>query len=162
MILAGSQVSFSPEIKTQAESDVARMIDQSSRDLILEFKKSETVGGVYSQFATEFESVVEECTVENWDGYGAVSLSPDAISAATRFAEVIPLGLSKPSVGAEPDGNMTFEWYVSPDKTLSVSIDRVANLHYSALLGTDQHYGTVSFVGVLPAAVLELIYQVLT
>jgi hypothetical protein len=161
MIVAGSQVSFSPETKTKAESDAARVIDQASRDRMRELQKSETVGGVYSQFMAEFDSVVRECMVENWDGYGAMILTPSTMSAAWRFAQVIPLGICKPSVGAEPDGHITFEWHVSPEKTLSVSVDGLANLHYAVLLGPAQHYGTESFVGVVPALLLELIYQVI-
>jgi len=126
-----------------------------------DLEKTETVGGVFSQFVTEFKSVVEECLTEGWDGYGAMSLNPGTISAAWRFAQVIPLGLYKPSIGAEPDGHITFEWYTGPEKTLSVSMDSLANLHYSALLGPDRHYGTESFVGVVPVRLLELMYQVI-
>jgi len=161
MIVAGSQVSFSPETKTKGESEAALFIDQASRDQLRDLEKSETIGGVFSQFAAEFESVVMECSTEGWDGYGAMSLNRGTISAAWRFAQVIPLGMYKPSVGAEPDGHITFEWYAGPERTLSVSVDSLANLHYSVLLGPDRHYGTESFVGVVPARLLELIYQVI-
>jgi hypothetical protein len=162
MIVAGSQVSISPETKTKAESDAGRIIDQAIRDQMHDLETSQTVGGLFSQFMAEFESVIRECLTEDWDGNGSIGLNAATIDAARRFANVVPLGVRKPSVGAEPDGHITFEWHTSPEKTLSVSIDEWANLHYSALLGPDRHYGTESFVCNVPARLLDLIYQVVT
>jgi hypothetical protein len=161
MITFDKPISFSPETKTRGESDAARFIDQASRDHIRDLERSETIGGVSSQFTAEFLSMVRECRIEGWDGYGAMSVNEETILNAWRFAEVIPLGICKPSIGAEPDGHITFEWYSNPDRTLSVSIDSFGNLHYSTLLGPDRHYGTESFVGLVPFRLLELIYQVM-
>jgi hypothetical protein len=160
MIVSGSHVTVSPETKTIAQSDAGRVIDKAIQDQMDDLKKSHTVGGAFSRFEAEFVSVVRECLVEDWDGYGAISLDLATIDAAWRFANVIPLGIQQPSVGAEPDGHITFEWHAGPEKTLSVSIDKWANVHYSALLGADRVFGTESFVRNIPARLLDLIYQV--
>lgn len=161
MTILTSPVSFSPETKTRGESDAARFIDQASREQIRDLKRTETLGAVASQFADEFASTVKECRIEGWDGYGAMPVNNATISTAWRFAQIIPLGICRPSIGAEADGHITFEWYSKPDRTLSVSVDSFGNLHYSALLGPACHYGTESFVGLVPFTILELIYQVI-
>ena len=159
MIVAVRQVSISPETKTKAESDAGKIIDQAIRDQMHGLETSQTVGALFAQFMSEFHSVISECSVEDWDGSGATALNPSTIDAAWRFAQVVPLGIRKPSVGAEPDGHITFEWHTSAERTLSISVDRWANLHYSALLGPDRHYGTESFVCNVPTRLLDLIYQ---
>jgi hypothetical protein len=160
MIVSGSQTALSPETKTRAESDAGRVIDEAIQHQMDGLKTSNTVGGPFSKFEAEFLSVVNECLSEDWDGNGAIGLGLATIDAAWRFAKVVPLGIRQPSVGAEPDGHITFEWHTSPEKTLSVSLDKSANVHYSALLGQDRHYGTESFVSNVPARLLDLIYQV--
>jgi hypothetical protein len=161
MIISDKPLVFSPDNKTQGESDAARFIDQANRDQIRDLERTETLGGAAAQFADEFASTISGCRIEGWDGYGAMAVNDETISTAWRFAQVIPLGICRPSIGAEPDGHITFEWYSKPDKTLSVSVDGFGNLHYSALLGPECHYGTESFVGLVPFRILELIYQVI-
>jgi hypothetical protein len=104
MIVAVRQVSISPETKTKAESDAGKIIDQAIRDQMHGLETSQTVGALFAQFMSEFHSVISECSVEDWDGSGATALNPSTIDAAWRFAQVVPLGIRKPSVGAEPDG----------------------------------------------------------
>jgi hypothetical protein len=66
-----------------------------------------------------------------------------------------------PSVGAEPDGHLTLEWYQSPKRVLSVSVGPAGELNYAALLGeTSRRTGTEIFQNRVPADLLQLIHQV--
>ena len=65
-----------------------------------------------------------------------------------------------PSIGAEPDGQITVEWYRSPQRTLSVSISPDGELHYAALLGSAKTCGTEPFTGAVPNVVADLIHRV--
>lgn len=111
-------------------------------------------------FADLFQ-VAEDCRNGNWDGYDAEPVSDESYWHAYRFLESLPLGTPAPSIGAEPDGDVTLEWYRSPRRTLSVSISSEGDIHYAALLpGLEKHYGSVPFFGEAPTAILELIRRI--
>jgi len=109
----------------------------------------------------ELFSVTEECKFADWDGQGASSVSDESYRAAYRFLEALPLGAVAPSVGAEPDGEITLEWYHSPRKTLSISFSKSGELHYAALLGASKTYGTEPFFGDVPKIILDLVSRVM-
>ncbi len=89
----------------------------------------------------ELSQVFEECREPNWDGYGAQEVREETYDLARQFLAVLPLSIPVPSIGAEPDGQITVEWYRSPQRTLSVSIGRDGDLHYAALLGAERICG---------------------
>ena len=108
----------------------------------------------------ELATVWEECRQSNWDGYQALAVSQDTLRYAYLFLELLPLGYPKPSVGAEPDGQLTLEWHRSPRQTLSVSVSPEGNLYYAGLFGANRVYGTEAFFGDVPQSILTLIRRV--
>ena len=147
-------------ISTGGTSESARFVDQEAKKLRDQLLKSFSFGAIPDSVQNELQEVMEQCSSANWDGYMAEPVKWEALLDAFRFAQVIPLGLSAPSIGAEPDGDVTFEWHAGPRRTLSVSVDDRGNPHYSALLGPNRSYGTEAFVGFIPKRILDLIYQV--
>jgi hypothetical protein len=109
----------------------------------------------------ELCSVADECHSPNWDGYGALPITDETYRLAFRFLEVLPPGTPAPSVGAEPDGHITLEWYSSPTRTLSVSVSPEGELHYAALIGPAKAYGTELFLGASPKVIVDLIHRVM-
>ena len=101
--------------------------------------------------------VYEECKNPNWDGYGAEPVSEDTYRVAYHFLESLPLGTPAPSVGVEADGHLTFEWYRSPDKVLSVSIGPDGMTYFAALLGDSRRSGTEPFYGEVSDDILKII-----
>jgi len=102
----------------------------------------------------------EECREPNWDGYGAQAVREETYQLAHQFLAALPLSTPLPSIGAEPDGQITVEWYRTPQRTLSVSISSDGELHFAALLGSAKTYGTEPFIGALPKVVADLIHRV--
>lgn len=98
--------------------------------------------------------------VANWDGYDALPVEQDAYRQAYQLIEALPLGCPLPSVGAEPDGHLTLDWYRHPRWTLSVSVSPKGMLHYAALLGTEDPRGSCPFAGDIPDSLLFLIRKV--
>ena len=107
----------------------------------------------------ELHDIADECGTTGWDGYGAEPVGQETIRQAERFLNALPLGVAAPSVGAEPDGQITFEWYQSPRRILSVSVSREGDLHYAALLGYSRRYGTEAFFGEMPSEILRLVHR---
>ncbi len=89
--------------------------------------------------------IFDECREPNWDGYGAEPVREETYRLAQQFLTILPLGTRVPSIGAEPDGHITLEWYRSSQRTLSVSISPDGELHYAALLGAARICGTETF-----------------
>lgn len=108
----------------------------------------------------ELLDVAEQCREDNWDGYGAVPVKNDTYHQACRFMESLPWNVPAPTVGAEPDGHLTLEWYHSPRRTLSVSISPDGELYYAALLGLGKQCGSEPFFGEPPAAIVNLINRI--
>ena len=113
-------------------------------------------GKVFEELLKTFE----ECRQPNWDGYGAQSVREETYHLAHQFWAALPLSTTVPSIGAEPDGQITVEWYRSPQRTLSVSISPDGELHYAALLGSAKTFGAEPFTGAVPTVVADLIHRV--
>ena len=110
----------------------------------------------------ELSRVAHECGIANWDGYRAAPVAQETYIHARSFLGALPLALPAPSVGAEPDGHITLEWYSSPRHLLSISVSPEGDLHYAALIGPARAYGTEPFCGEVPHSVLDLIRRVAT
>ena len=108
----------------------------------------------------ELNTVAQECSVRGWDGYGADPASEASIKLARELICALPESKIRPSVGVEPDGQIELEWYRAPRKTLSVSIDPNGKLHYAALIGDSESYGTEPFYGDLSKVIVDLIGRV--
>lgn len=136
---------------------VAAQVERGRRLLQNSFAFRMRTKSVFS----ELTQTVEECREANWDGYGAQSVSDTTYQLAQKFLVALPLGTPVPSIGAEPDGHLTVEWYRSHRRTLSVSISPDGELHYAALIGSAKAYGTEPFFGEAPKAIIDLIHRVM-
>jgi hypothetical protein len=139
-------------------SNEARVIAEQFREQNRTMRQS-LVLGKQSAF-DELADVWEECKSPNWDGYNAFPVTQDTLRNAYCVIESLPVGSPSPTLGAEPDGEITLEWYRSPYRTLSVSVSPDGDLHYAALCGPNKIYGTSVFLGDIPDVILGLIEQV--
>lgn len=101
-----------------------------------------------------------ECSRPEWDGGSAQAVTAESLGLAQRFLDTLPLGTVAPSVGVEPDGQLTLEWHAGPHWTLSISVDPKGDLLYAALLGSRWVCGTEPFFGEVPRCLLRLIHEV--
>jgi hypothetical protein len=135
-------------------------VDERRAAVLDRLAESETFGK--EQTLDELQQVASDCRAANWDGYGAAPVTQEAVAQAEAFLRALPLGMRGPSVGVEPDGHLTFEWYHSPSWSLSVSVSPNGWLHYAALLGSSSEYGAVPFLGQLPRAIHDLVTRTLS
>lgn len=154
-----ANLALSP-ISTRAASETARYITEQSNEERRRLQAAYSLGlGVMADF-DELHTTAKQCGVANWDGYGASPVTYKTFLQAKDFLEALPLRTPAPTVGAEPDGHITMEWYKSPRRTLSVSISPEGELHYAALLGHKKRYGTEPFWGEVPDVIMDIIRQV--
>lgn len=147
-------------VPTRASGETAQFLATQFGEGRRHLRKSFYLGLGMSRASEELLSVSQECSADNWDGYGAAPIAEETCLQAYAFLDALPLGTPAPSVGAEPDGHLTLEWHQSPRRTLSVSVSPEGDLHYAALLGPSKAYGTEPFLGEVPQTILDLIHRV--
>lgn len=135
------------------------MESEKNRD---SFMNSLVLGQHFQKSINELKAVVAECSAANWDGYNAYPIAADTYDFARQFLQALPLYSAPTSIGAEPDGHLTLEWYKSSRWLLSLSISPEGMLYYAALFGSSKQYGSEPFLGNVPLQILSLINRVAT
>jgi hypothetical protein len=120
--------------------------------------------GVSLVMAERFSALRRACNlaaIKNWDGYGGEAVSPVVYRSARAFLEFLPFSVPDPDVGADPDGEISFEWHLSPRRVFSVSVGERGQLSYAGLFGASKTYGTEHFVNELPRAITDNLTRLL-
>jgi len=102
----------------------------------------------------------QRCQHPQWDGERADPISEDTYTVALRFLEALPRDSQLPTVNAEPDGQLNFEWYLAPRRLLTVSVSATGTLYWAALIGSEDPRGSCQFVDQFPKTLLYWISQV--
>ncbi|MCJ7777274.1 MAG: hypothetical protein MUP16_03050 [Sedimentisphaerales bacterium] len=119
---------------------------ENSRELLQE---SNALSFVAKGTFQQLHEIFRECSFDGWGGDKAKPISEEVFHFAIRFLNSFPLGMEAPEVGAEPDGAITLEWYRSPNKVISISINPDGWMYYAALIGTSKRHGAdFSLMGV--------------
>jgi hypothetical protein len=108
----------------------------------------------------ELESVYEACRDLHGEVHGAEPVEPQTRDYARRFIDALPPEFPLPSVGAEPDGHVTLEWYRATNWLLSVSVSPDGMLFWAALLGDEDPRGSCRFDGDVPETIRYWIRRV--
>lgn len=145
---------------TGGTSETAKYVESKRRDCREHVEHSQTFGSALEKARQELAQLSSECNEPNWDGYGAGPINPASYRNACRFLENLPLGVGVPSPGVDPDGELTFEWYRGPRRTLSISVSQEGDLSYAALIGSSRAHGREAFLGNIPRVIAELISRV--
>ncbi len=128
--------------------------------------QSKQLSAIFGRYRllNELSGVNDDCSDENWDGYGAVPVNQRSYDYAINLIQSMPSEIPDPSVGADPDGELTLEWHRSRWKTLSISVSADGHLHFAALFGNEPNgstSGTIPFFGLFPLELRQLIARVL-
>jgi len=79
---------------------------------------------------------------------------------ANRFLTALPLDISTPEVGADPDGDISFDWFGTAGQNFSVSIRGDGHLAYAgAFSGEKTKYGSDRFDDEVPREIVEAVRE---
>jgi hypothetical protein len=143
--------------ETLGFGEAAESITRATREYRAVFRKSNALGN--QPAIDELGEVWEECRNPDWDGYGALPVEQTTLTAAYCILDTLPFGFRLPSIGAEPDGQLTLEWRTGPHRVLSVSVDPDGYLHYAGLFGPNKRYGTLALFSTVPSELLQLVQE---
>ena len=123
-------------------SKIADFVAQQIENSLDMLQESNALGFAAKGTFQQLYEVFEECSFEGWDGERAKPISVEVLQEARKFLYSFPLGMEAPEVGAEPDGAITLEWYRSPNRVISVSIDGSGWLYFAAIIGSRKRHGS--------------------
>jgi len=147
-------------IGTNGYSESAQFISTQIARSQTELRRPEFYFSIMKKVLPDLMAVASDGVESGWDGYDARPVTKGTFDRAIAFLESLPNSIHTPTVGAEPDGHITFEWYSSPHRLLSVSVSPEGDLHYAALIGHNRAYGTEMFFGEAPKEILGLIRRI--
>lgn len=91
---------------------------------------------IESSIFDEIDSLVEECSTGNWDGYGALPVSKEAAEFAKTFIGQIQVEFSTPEIAPEPDGSIGLEWHVDKHKWIIISFNSNGEFFFASQINT--------------------------
>lgn len=88
------------------------------------------------RLAQELSNLLDPQVVASWLGTDAKPADIGSIRAGLRFLSLLsPAVLASVEVSPDSDGAISFDWFVSQEKQLSISLGPHGELHYAAILG---------------------------
>jgi hypothetical protein len=140
-------------------------IDQSSsrkliatiREEIAKFRGSEsmTFGRPLNEALTSLFEIYEECSIEDWDGYGAVPVTPETFAEAKRIIDLLPSSIQMPEMVGEPTGEIGFEWRGRPGRIFVMAVSGRHRITYAGIFDGNKTNGSEHFEETLPSVVIE-------
>ena len=149
-----------PSTVSGSSSDTAYFVAQQRENSYELLQESNVLGLIAKGAFRKLNEVFEECLSNGWDGANAKPVSVEILQNAKAFLKSFPLGIEPPDVGAEPDGAITLEWYRSPDKVVSISINPGGWLYFAAIIGAKKRHGVDFALCDVSEDLLDLISQV--
>lgn len=98
----------------------------------------------------EVYDLIEEAGIGNWDGEGALALAPETVAVARKLIGHFPGYVARPDVAATPHGEVDFDWIVSQDVMLTVSVCTSGEIAFAGLFHDARLNGREPWTGTLP------------
>lgn len=110
------------------------------------------IGGTVAveQIKARLEALERDHAVRGWDGYDAQPIPSEAIARAFEFVLSLPPAYAGADISASPFGEVEMEWYVQPDRILTLSIGAGGRYAYAGLNGRERYSGAGYIAGVPP------------
>jgi len=141
-------------------SDDASTVEKEGEEMWRFLSQSQSAAGVYRQTARAFHNAIEECNLDNWDGYSARAVDEFSWWKALLFSRLLPTNIPMPDIYVDPDGEATFEWYAAPRQVFSVTVRGNGELVYAGIFGPNRIHGTEHLDDELPEVIVQNIYRV--
>ena len=98
----------------------------------------------------EVYDLMEEAGTENWDGEGAIALDVKTVEIAQKLVDEFPGHAIRPDIAATPHGEVDFDWIISREVMLTVSVCPSGEIAFSGLFQGARLNGREPWMGGLP------------
>ncbi len=152
-VIVSAQVPSWASVQEPGPSEYIVTTIFGSREALVDSPSDTPQSVVLDELKAELRQVFIEACSDNWDGYGATPVSQETYRNALTFLEVLLTTVPPPDIAADPDGEISFEWHLTPQLVFSISVGPSKTLNYAGLFKGNRTYGVESFTEGLPAAV---------
>lgn len=94
-----------------------------------------SLGGQYAEALNSLADLAREAAQPDWDGHGAAAIQMGSVQHARKLVRALPTNFPAPEVAADPDGEVSVEWYRSPNWVFSISVGQEGTLTYAGRFG---------------------------
>ena len=139
--------------KSYAVSDYADLISEQLKIIANDFLRSVYHSNRFEAISA-IDTVCSEASENDWDGYGGEPVSQLTREVAVDFLISLPLSYPTPEVSADPDGEISFEWWIEPGYSFLISIGEWKRISYAGLFGSNSVHGQEHFGDELPDSIV--------
>lgn len=112
------------------------------------------------QTTEKLNDLYNECSEENWDGYGAEAVSIGTYLEASILLSLLPVSTAQPEIIPEPDGGFGLEWSTENGYIFVISVNGTNVITYAGLFGDNNEvHGAENFNNILPQTILSFIFR---
>lgn len=105
------------------------------------------------QLRQKIDELLETAGVENWDSEGALAVKQETVEIAKQLIGYFPDDIEKPDVEATPRGEVDFDWILSREAMLTVSVGPSGDITFVGSFRSVDFHGTEPWTGQLPCFV---------
>ena len=147
-------MSNSPDFGFSEDHEILR---RCRNDVIEDFRRAQTFGRPIEELIGSLMEVYRECSVEDWDGMGALPVSEGSVLEAAKLIYLLPSNMifPMPTITAQPNGEIALEWYRDRRSIFVVSVSGNNEIIYAGLYGTNKTHGIEYFGNSLPTAIIS-------
>lgn len=133
---------------SRSAGDVGRLVQKEFFTAFCAMRSSTALWGDIHSAESELQSIYLKCSNPDWDGEGAAPVSEATFQQAWKFLLSHPAGLPAPSLCAEHDGRISFDWFGRVGGRVTASVGESSSIPYAAILGPGRvKHGVEQFTG---------------
>lgn len=107
----------------------------------------------------ELADIQQECSVPDWNGYGAKPIDRSSIQHVCKFLGMLPEGISYPELCAEPNGDLAMVWQ-KHGYHIAVGIDGDGRIAWGGTGPGGRIFGDAKFSNDMPKVILDMLYSI--
>ena len=111
--------------------------------------------------SAKLESVYREASTPDWDGHGALVAGSCSYHRAKEFLKLLPDTIPMPEFSVDPDGEVSFDWFYSKARLISISIGDDGSLTYIGFFGDARMKGVEHLDEKIPGSINELFARII-
>ena len=108
---------------------------------------------VIKKIQGDLKEILNDCSVEGWDGYDAAPITEKAIKDGERLISSLDARMSLPDIAPCCDGHISLEWHQKAIKIISMHVQDDWIIYAVILSDNHKFHGKIPFNGQLPGDV---------
>jgi hypothetical protein len=145
--------------RSNAQSEEARLLVELQEENREHLLASFSVRDARERLLDELDSLRIGASRQGWDGFGAEPITLDAYDFAKSFIKTLPTTAPLPELSADPDGEISLDWFFGERRALTVSVGPTGRCTFAWVLGQRSTRGTDWIEDEIPSTIAFALHQ---